>query len=40
MGKSLFSFEVLFDYKLREMGLRPDRMYWADRLGMKWGYFA
>jgi hypothetical protein len=25
------------DYRLREEGKRPDRMYWADDLAMRWG---
>ena len=29
---------VLHDYRLREAGKRPDRLYWADYLVMKWGF--
>jgi len=31
---------VLLDYFLRRLKLKPDRMYWADRLALRWGYFV
>lgn len=31
---------ILWDYRQREKGCRPDRIHWADRLAMSWGYFV
>lgn len=28
------------DLKLRQWGLREDRVFWADRIAMNWGYFG
>lgn len=28
------------NYKLRELGLKSDEWYWADKLAMRWGYFV
>lgn len=31
---------ILRDYRLRALGVRPDRWYWADSLALKWGHFV
>lgn len=31
---------ILRDYRLREAGMRPDRLHWADAKAMGWGFFT
>ena len=28
------------NYWLREIGVLPDKWFWADRLACSWGYFT